>query len=136
MPKNPQTTQRDLLTQAIPLMANSDKFVLTIARLQGQAFMAMMRYPIEALGFLRHRYEQDVKLVDDLIATKDVNDALDIYAGFCEKAVAEYSTQASKIATMSSELASEAGKRMQKEADIITKDVTAVSEKIVEVAAA
>ena len=136
MPKNPHTTQPDLLTQAIPLMATGQKFVLTIARLQGHAFTAMMRYPIEALGFLRHRYEQDMKLVDDLVASEDVNNAFDTYAGFFEKAVADYSMEAGKVATMSSEIASEAGKRMQKEADIITKDVTAASEKIAEVAAA
>ena len=129
MPKNPHTIQPDLLIQAIQLMATGQKFVLTIARLQGHAFTAMMRYPIEALGFLRHRYEQDMKLVDDLVA-------FDTYAGFFEKAVADYSMEAGKVATMSSEIASEAGKRMQKEADIITKDVTAASEKIAEVAAA
>ena len=93
-------------------------------------------YPIEALGFLRHRYEQDMKLVDDLVSSEDVNNAFDTYTGFFEKAVADYSMEASKVATMSSEIASEAGKQVQEEADIITKDVTAASEKIAEVAAA
>ena len=134
MPKNPYTHQRDLFPRAIPSMENGQKFVLTIARFQGYAFTAMMRYPIEVLGFLRHRYEQDVKLVDDLIATEDVKNALDVYAGFFEKAVADYSTEAGKVATMSSELASEAGKRMEKEANTIAKEVTAAGEKIAEMA--
>src|SRR5262245_56133706 len=121
MPKNPYTPQRDPFT--VPLMANGQNFFLTMARLQGYAFTSMMRYPIEALGFLRYRYEQDVKLVDDLIATEDTKNALDIYAGFFEKALADYSTEAGKVATLSSELASEAGKRMEKEAGTIAKDV-------------
>jgi hypothetical protein len=133
MPKYPHTTQPDLFTQA---MATGQKFVFTMARLQGHAFTAMMRYPIEALGFFRHRYEQDMKLVDDLVATEDVNNAFAIYADFFEKAVADYSMEASKVATMSSEIASEAGKRMQKETDTIAKDVTAANKKIAEMAAA
>src|SRR5262245_42703606 len=136
MPKNPYTPHRDLFTQPIPLMANGQNFVLTIARLQGYAFTSMMRYQIEALGFLRNRYEQDLKLVDDLVASDDAKNALDIYAGFFEKAVADYSTEAGKVATMSSELASEAAERMQKEAETIREDVASVSQKIAESATA
>ena len=95
-------------------MASGQKFVFAVTRLQGHAFTSMMRYQIEALGFLKRRYEQDVTLVDDLIETEDVNKAFDICAGFVEKAMAEYSAQAGKVATMSSELASEATERMQK----------------------
>jgi len=130
MPKNPYT--RDPFS--IPSMANGQNFALTIARLQGYAFTSMMRYPIEALGFLRHRYEQDVKLVDDLIASDDVKNALDIYTGFFEKALADYSKEAGKVATMSSELASEAGKRMEKEAGTIARDVKVAGEKVAEAA--
>ena len=136
MPNSAQTTQPDLLASAVPLMANGQKFVFAVTRLQGHAFTSMMRYQIEALGFLKRRYEQDVKLVDDLIATEDVNKAFDICAGFVEKAMAEYSAQAGKVATMSSELASEAAERMQKEAETIREDVVSVSQKMAEAATA
>lgn len=133
MPKTAQLNQPDLFAS---LMANSQKLAFAVACLQGHAFTVMMRYPIETLGFLKHRYEEDVKLVDDLIASDDVNEAFDIYAGFAEKAVEEYSTEAGKVATMSSELASESTKRIQKEAETLTRDFTAPNEKFARPAAA
>jgi hypothetical protein len=136
MPNSAQTTQPDLFASAVPLMANGQKLVFSVTRLQGHAFTSMMRYQIEALGFLKRRYEQDVKLVDDLTATEDVNKAFDICAGFVEKAMAEYSAQAGKVATMSSELASEVAEQMQKEAKTIREDVASVSQKMAEAATA
>jgi len=126
---NTETTQPKLFAPAIPLMTNGQKFAFAIARVQGHAVKGMMRYQIEALNFLKQRCEQDVKLVDNLIASEDANKAFDICAGWVEKAVEDYSAQAGKVASISSELASETAKRMQKEAETITKDVTAPREK-------
>lgn len=110
-------------------MTNGQKFAFAVARLHGHAVTGMMRYQIEALDFLKRRCKQDVKLVGDLIASEDVNKAFDICAGWVEKAIGDYSAQAGKVASISAELASETAKRMQKEAETITKDVTAPREK-------
>lgn len=129
MTTSTQTTQPNLFAPAIPLMTNGQKFAFAVARHQGHAVTGMMRYQIDAHDFLKQRCEQDVKLVDDLIASEDVNKAFAICAGWVEKAIADYSAQAGKVASISSELASETAKRMQKEAETITKDVTAPREK-------
>jgi hypothetical protein len=129
MTTSTQTTQPNLFAPAIPLMSNGQKFAFAVTRVQGHAVTGMMRYQIEALDFLKQRCEQDVKLVDDLIASEDVNKAFDIYAGWVEKAIGDYSAQAGKVASISSDLASETAKLMQKEAETITKDVTAPREK-------
>lgn len=129
MTTSAQTTQPYLFAPAIPLMTNGQKFAFAVARFQGHAVTGMMRYQIEALDFLKQRCEEDVKLVDDLIASEDVNKAFGICAGWAEKAIAGYSTQAGKVASISSELASETAKRMQKEAETITREVTAPTER-------
>ena len=134
MPNSAQKSQPDLFASTVPLMASGQRFVFAVTRLQGHAFTSMMRYQIEALGFLKRRYEQDVRLVDDLIATEDVNQTFDICAGFVEKALAEYSDRAGKVASMSSEIASEAAERMQKEGETIRGDVASVSQNMAEAA--
>ncbi|MER9722632.1 MULTISPECIES: hypothetical protein [unclassified Mesorhizobium] len=48
--------------QLLPMMETGRKALLAAASLQAHAFKAMMRYHFEALGFLKHRYEQDAKL--------------------------------------------------------------------------
>ena len=85
-------------------------------KLQAHAFKAVMSYQVETSAFLKHRCEQDVKLMDDLAASDQFNDAFDVVSNFVQNATSEYSTEAGKIALLGSRLASETAQRMRKEA--------------------
>lgn len=98
---------------------------LSAARLQADFFKAAMRYQIEALAFLRHRYEQDVKLVDDLLASVEHGDAFDVCTEFCQKAVSEYINEGEKVVKIGSGLASDAAKEVRKQTKAINEDMAA-----------
>jgi hypothetical protein len=111
--------------QLLPMAENSQKVVLAAASLQAHAFKAMMRYQIETLAFLKNRYEQDVKLADDLVAGFEFNDAFDIFSTFLQNATSEYAIEAGKVAALTSRLASETARRLRKEARTAIEDVAA-----------
>lgn len=100
----------------IPMPAGGQKFLLAAARLNAHAVRAMMRYQIEALGFMKHRLEQDVKLVEDLAGSDEYNDAFDVFACFWQNAASEYAAEAGRVARIGSRLASEAAKEVRREA--------------------
>lgn len=112
-------------TQLLPIAGNGQKFFLAAASRQVHAFKAMMRYNLETLAFLKHRCEQDVKLADDLISGPEFNDAFDIFAGFLQNATSQYVSEAGKVATLTSRLASETAKRVREEARTAIEDAAA-----------
>ena len=112
-------------TQLVPIAENGQKFFLAVASLQVHAFKAMMRYSVETLAFLKHRCEQDVKLADDLISGPEFNDAFDIFAAFLQNATSQYVSEAGKVATLTSRLASETAKRVREEARTAIEDAAA-----------
>lgn len=101
----------------LPLMENAQRYALAGARLQAHAFKAAMRYQIELLTFVKHRYEQDLKLADDLLASTELNDAFDVWRGFMERAATDYAAEASKVASISSRIATSTVKEARKEAE-------------------
>jgi len=125
MQKRAESSPSAFSIPTVPMLANSQKFYLAAARLQAHTFKAMMRYQIETLAFLKHRYEQDVQLVDDLVASEEFNDGFDVLSDFMQNAASEYATEASKVATIGSRLASETAKRVRKEAETTVEDLAA-----------
>lgn len=111
--------------QLLPMAENGRKVVLAAASLQAHAFQAIMRYHIETLAFLKHRFEQDIRLADDLAAVPEFNDAFDIFSTFLQNATLQYTTEAGKVAALTSRLASETAKRMRKEARTAIEDAAA-----------
>ena len=120
-----QTDTSDFLSHAF--MAGGQKYAFAMARLQGQAFRSMLRYQVEALAFLKHRYEQDMKLVDDLTGSEDFNDAFDIYAAFLQNAASEYAAETGKVASIGSKVAAEAAARVKREAATAIDDMAATT---------
>jgi hypothetical protein len=108
-----------------PAMATGQKVFLAASRLQAQGFKAMMRYQIETLSFLKHRYEQDVKLVDDLVGSDEFSDVFDVFSNFVQNATSEYAMEAGKVASISSKLATETAKRVRKQAETTIEDMAA-----------
>lgn len=113
------------LLQPFPMLTQGQKGLFSLARLQGQAFKSAMRYQIEALSFLKHRCEQDMKLADDLLASGDFNDVFDVYTNYCQNAQWDYSREAAKLTSIGSQVAADAAKDLHKEADAATSDLAA-----------
>lgn len=109
----------------LPFIANGQKIFLATARLQAHAFKAAMRYQIEMLNFLKHRYEQDVKLVDDLVSSGEFNDAFDVVTDFMQNAATEYTSEAGKFASIGSKLGAETARRIRKQAGELVEDQAA-----------
>lgn len=115
------------LLQGVPMLTQGHKGMFTLARLQGHAFKGAMRYQIEALSFLKHRCEQDMKLVDDLLASDDFSDAFDVCTNYCQNAQLDYSREAAKVTSVGSKVAADAARELHKETDAATGDLAAQS---------
>ena len=98
----------------LPIFTNWHKFFLANAKLQAHAAKAMLRYQIEGVTFLKHRYEEDLKLIDELVASDEFNDAFKVMSGFMKTAVSDYSAEVDKVAAMGSRLASDTAKGIRK----------------------
>lgn len=118
-------TDSQAVLSALPGMAESQKFLLAAARLQALGFKAAMRYQIEALSFLRHRCEQDMKFVDALVADDEFTDAFDVCVTFMQNAANEYAAEAGKMAEIGSRVASETARRVSRQAVKTLDDVAA-----------
>ena len=94
-----------------------------MARMQGHALKAALNMQIETLGFLKHRYEQDLKLVDRLTGSDGVSDAFGTYSEFWKETLHEYSDEAGKIVSISSRLAAEAASNVRKDAERISEEL-------------
>lgn len=106
-----------LLSSESPAFANWHKFLLANAQLQAHVMKAMLRYQVEGLSFLKHRYERDLEFIDKLVASDEFDDAFKVASGFMQSAMSDYSAEAGKIATIGSELASDTAKRVRKVAE-------------------
>ena len=123
MKTNPEARVLPNVMPAPPFAANAQKFALAAAHLQAHAFKAAMRYQIEALTFLKHRYEMDVKFVDDLLGSDELNDAFDVFTTFMQNAATEYATEAGKVASIGSKLASETARHIREETEEAVDDI-------------
>ena len=113
------------LAQINPMLTYGHRSLFTLARMQGQALKAGLRYQIEALSFMKHRCEQDLKLVEDILGSDDFNDAFDVCANFWQNARLEYSREAAKVTGIGSQVVSDAAKELRKEAEAATAEMAA-----------
>ena len=125
MPKPAESIRTEPFAQVTPMLSNSPKALFSAVRLQAQAYKAMMRYQIEALSFMRHRLEEDVRLVDEIATAHDLGNAFEIYADFLQQTVSEYSDEAGKLANLGSKLASETARQVRREAETTMEERTA-----------
>ena len=68
---------------------------------------AMLRYQIEGLSFLQHRFQRDIKLMDDVIAAEKTNDTLDVIGDYWRDAVSDYAKEVSKTLAINARFASD-----------------------------
>lgn len=118
MPKPAENIRTDPFAQVTPFLSNSQKALFSATRLQAQAYKAMMRYQIEILSFVKHRYEEDMRLADEIATAQDLSNAFEICADFWQQAVTEYSDECGKMANLGSRLASDTARQVRKEAEM------------------
>lgn len=96
--------------------------LLAVTRLQALAVKAVLRHQIEALDFLKRRIEKDFRLIDDLRESVKRGDMFDVHADFMREAFADYGEEAARLASLESDLASEASSEIRKEARGVAED--------------
>lgn len=116
MPSNPNPSP-------LPFVAANQKLLQSGLRLQASALKTMMRYQIETLSFLKRRCEADVRFVEDLAESREFNDTFDVVSDFVQNTAAEYTTEAARLASVGSKLASEAAKSARDEARGMIEDL-------------
>jgi hypothetical protein len=108
------------LSQSLPFPQEG---FLALLHLQAHGYKAALRYQIEAIDFLKHRFELDVKLVEDLIDSVDTGDTVDVFADFFRYAWSDYSKESGKLADIGSGFAAEASRQIHAEADAIDRNM-------------
>jgi hypothetical protein len=102
-----------------PMASNLPKMIQASTRMQAQMFNNCMKYNIEVLNFLKHRIEQDMKLVEKVTTTEDTGKAFQAYMNFWQSAVREYTDEAGKLAAINSD----AAEKIEREAKTIRDDM-------------
>jgi hypothetical protein len=120
MSKTSDTRQEEGAEARMPLAANGQTLIYSMARMQGQAVRAALNMQIETLGFLRRRYELDLKLIDLLTGFDGFENAFNTYSEFWNDTVREYSDEAGKIVSIGSKQAAEAAKDVRWDAERIS----------------
>jgi beta-glucosidase/6-phospho-beta-glucosidase/beta-galactosidase len=103
-----------------PMAANLPKMIQASTRMQAQLFNNCMKYNIEVLNFLKHRFEQDMRLVESVTKTEDTGKAFKAYMNFWQSAVREYTDEAGKLAAINNDVAS----KIEQEAHAITENMS------------
>ncbi|MCA1444489.1 hypothetical protein I6F07_30770 [Ensifer sp. IC4062] len=106
-----------------PAMADGAKYLLSMGRFQAEAMRMTLRYQVEMLNFLKHRREQDLKLLEDLLSPDHVNETFDVYCCFWQNAFLDYSDEAARLAEIGSDVAAETAKQVREEQELLTKDM-------------
>lgn len=111
----------------LPAVASAEQVFGAGVRFQTLVFKAIVRSQIESLEFLKHRCEQDMKLLDDLSKSLEYKDASDVVSNFVQNASAEYANEAGRMAMIGSRLASQTAKRLSEDAKTTFEDMAAGS---------
>jgi hypothetical protein len=108
-----------------PAIAAAEKLLEAGVGFQVQVLNAASRLQIESFDFLMRRYQQQVRLVGDLVGSAGYNDALDTIGDFVRVAKIDYAGEASNMLMIGSKLASQAAHRMREEARTTLEDSAA-----------
>ncbi len=108
-----------------PISVEGANVLFSLGRLQTDAFNAMLRYQIEALGFLKSRCEQDLQFLQEIWSPGHVNDSFDLWCCFWQKAFLDYSREAGRVADIGSNIAAKAAKRIHGEEKLLAENLVA-----------
>jgi len=97
------------------------------ARMQATTVKAVLKWQIESLNFLRHRYEQDMKFIDEVLAAPEPGEMLSTCSCFMQNALDEYSKEAVKAANYGGRIITDATKEMRSEAEKVSENMMAAT---------
>jgi hypothetical protein len=124
MSKTENTPQDDGAAARMPSAATGQTLMDSMARMQGHAMRAALNMQIETLGFLKHRYEEDLKLVNSLAGMDGFDDAFSTCSEFWKDTMTQYSEEAGKIVSITSRLTAEAARNIRTDAERIGGELT------------
>jgi hypothetical protein len=110
---------------SVPFAHTNRAFAIAALHMQAHASKALIRVQIESLAFVKHRCEQDLKLIDDLLTSEKYHNTFGVYGEFCRDTVAEYAAQTRKLISIGSRMVSDSAKQASGELDSAFEDVTA-----------
>jgi hypothetical protein len=106
-----------------PFFAADQGGPMLLFRLQANAIKATLKWQMETMDFVKRRFDQDVKLVDDLIEAREPRAILTSFSDFLQTAVDEYSRETLKAVNLGTELVSDSTEEIRQEAQVIVDDV-------------
>lgn len=118
----PKPTTRASQT-AVPDFTAEPPFMgpaLFMARLQASAAKAALKWQIESLGFLKHRYEQDLKFINELLDTPEPGEMLSACSCFMQNALDEYSKETVKATNFGSRIVTDTAREIRSEAEKVS----------------
>lgn len=101
--------------------------VMLMTRLQAGAFKVMLKWQIESLNFLRHRCEQDMRFVDELLQSPEPGEMMSACSCFLQNALDDYSKEAVKAASYSGKVATDAAREFRSEAEKLSENAMAAT---------
>lgn len=125
MPEHAKISADRMFAPTAPMLSAGQNMMFALGRLQARNVKSMLHFQVELFDFFKRRCEQDMKLVDDLVASEDLSGAFVVYTGFCENAVSDYSKEAGKISEIGSRLAAESVRQVRAETRTVADDMAA-----------
>lgn len=100
-----------------PMIVDGQKLLTWSAQLNAQAYKAAMRCHIEVLGFMKDRFEQDLRLMDDVLGRSDLLGVFEAWNDFLQKSATEYAAETNKLAAIGSKIGAEAARGARRQAE-------------------
>lgn len=101
--------------------------LFSLGGLQAQALEATLRYQVEGLKFLKGRFEQDLRLLNDIQSPDHSTDIFDLWSVFWQNALLDYSREGARIAEIGSSIATKVAKRFHQDEKILAENIATQS---------
>lgn len=102
-------------------------FLFPGKRLYSEIFSGLMKYNVETLKFLNKRFEQDMKLVEDLASASEFDEAVCCYLDFMRQAQIDYSDEMARFFRISATVAADTAEKVEREARNVTEEFAAAT---------
>ena len=110
---------------SVPFAHVAQSMMQASAHVQANTLKAMIRTQIEALTFVKHRYERNLRLVDDLIASEKYHNTFGVCGEFYHDAASEYAEEMRKLTSLCSRIVSDSAKLVDGEVEKMFEDAAA-----------
>ena len=98
------------------------KAIASINRMNGDVIDAGLKCGIEMLDFYKQGFQEDRNLATKVCSNGEPRDAVRAWMDFWNKAVVDYSGEASKLTRLNAEIATETVKHLSDDANVISND--------------